>query len=76
MGITNYFQKSRLFVILFSFARVLSSTRYRVTGGYRGGGYWNPGTRSYFQWKKLFKSVNIWQNYGHESVAPLFWPTL
>ena len=23
----------------------------------------------------FFKSVNIWQNYGHESVAP-FWPTL
>jgi len=26
--------------------------------------------------KKLFKSVKIWQNYGHESVALLFWPTL
>jgi len=26
--------------------------------------------------KKKFKSVKIWQNYGHESVARLFWPTL
>ena len=26
--------------------------------------------------KKQFKSVKIWQNYGHESVAPLFWPIL
>ena len=25
---------------------------------------------------EFFKSVKIWQNYGHESVAPLFWPTL
>ena len=24
----------------------------------------------------FLKSVKIWQNYGHESVAPLFWPTL
>jgi len=24
----------------------------------------------------FFKSVKILQNYGHESVAPLFWPTL
>ena len=28
-----------------------------------------------FQWKKI-KSVEIWQNCGHESVAPLFWPLL
>ena len=26
--------------------------------------------------KNVFKSVKICQNYGHESVAPLFWPTL
>ena len=26
--------------------------------------------------KKILKSVKIWYNYGHESVAPLFWPTL
>jgi len=26
--------------------------------------------------EKIFKSVKISQNYGHESVAPLFWPTL
>jgi len=25
---------------------------------------------------KKLKSVKIWQNYGQESVAPLFWPTL
>ena len=25
--------------------------------------------------KKIGKSAKIWQNYGHESVAP-FWPTL
>ena len=24
----------------------------------------------------FLKSANIGQNYGHESVAPLFWPTL
>ena len=24
----------------------------------------------------FLKSVKIWQNYGNESVAPLFWPTL
>ena len=24
--------------------------------------------------KKKIKSVKIWQNYGHESVAPIFWP--
>ena len=29
-----------------------------------------------FYSEKFFKSVKIWQNYGHESVAPLFWPTL
>ena len=29
-----------------------------------------------FQWKQLCKSVKIWQNYGHEFVASLFWPTL
>ena len=28
------------------------------------------------QWKKLWKSVKIWQNCGHEFVASLFWPTL
>jgi len=28
-----------------------------------------------FQWN-FFESVEIWQNYGHESVAPLFWPAL
>ena len=26
--------------------------------------------------KKLSKSVKIRQNYGHESVAQFFWPTL
>jgi len=26
--------------------------------------------------KNVFKSVYILQNYGHEFVAPLFWPTL
>ena len=26
--------------------------------------------------KKNCKSVKIWQNYGHESVAPFVWPTL
>ena len=26
--------------------------------------------------KKLLKSVKNWQNCGHESVAPFFWPTL
>ena len=26
--------------------------------------------------KTLRKSVKIWQNYGHEFVASLFWPTL
>jgi len=26
--------------------------------------------------KKILKSVKIWQNYGHESVPPFFWPTL
>ena len=26
--------------------------------------------------KTFFKSVKIWQNYGRESVAHLFWPTL
>jgi len=26
--------------------------------------------------EKNCKSVQIWQNYGHESVVPLFWPTL
>jgi len=25
-----------------------------------------------FQWKKLWKSVKMWQNNGHEFVAPLF----
>ena len=29
-----------------------------------------------FPVKIFFKSVKIWQNYGHESVTPLFWPTL
>jgi len=31
-----------------------------------------------FQWKFYFflKSVKIWQNYGHEFVASLFWPTV
>jgi len=29
-----------------------------------------------FQWKKNWKSVRIWQNYGHEFVASRFWPTL
>jgi len=28
-----------------------------------------------FQWI-FFKSVKIWQKYGHKSVAPHFWPTL
>ena len=28
-----------------------------------------------FQWK-MCKSVNIRQNYGHQLVASLFWPTL
>ena len=28
------------------------------------------------QVKKFLKSVEIWQNYGHESVAPFFWPIL
>jgi len=26
------------------------------------------------QWKLSFKAVKIWQNYGHESVTPLFCP--
>ena len=26
--------------------------------------------------KIIFKSVEIWQKYGDESVASLFWPTL
>jgi len=26
--------------------------------------------------KKFLKSVKNWQNYGHKSVAPFFWPTL
>jgi len=26
--------------------------------------------------KNFLKSVKIWQNYGDESVAPFFWPTL
>ena len=26
--------------------------------------------------KKFLKSVKNWHNYGHESVAPFFWPTL
>ena len=26
--------------------------------------------------KKFYKSVKIWQNYGHESVAPFFWLTM
>ena len=25
---------------------------------------------------KKFKSIQVWQNYGHESVVPLFWPAL
>ena len=25
--------------------------------------------------KKFLKSVKNWQNYGHEPVAPFFWPT-
>ena len=25
---------------------------------------------------KKCKSVKIWQNYGHESVVPYFWPTV
>jgi len=25
--------------------------------------------------REKIKSVKIWQKYGHESVAPLFWPT-
>jgi len=32
--------------------------------------------RGIFQWKQFLKSVKIWQNYGHEFVASLFWPTL
>ena len=24
----------------------------------------------------FFKSAKIWQKYGHESMPPLFWPTL
>ena len=27
-----------------------------------------------FQWKKFCKSVKIWQNYDHESLAPFFGP--
>jgi len=26
--------------------------------------------------KNFLKSVKIRQNYGHESVAPIFWPTM
>ena len=29
-----------------------------------------------FPVKTFWELFEIWQNYGHESVAPLFWPTL
>jgi len=29
-----------------------------------------------FQWIFFSKLVKIWQNYGHEFVASLFWPTM
>ena len=29
-----------------------------------------------FQWKKIRKSVKIWQNYGHEFLVSRSWPTL